>query len=696
MAALVKRRTSDCDLGLLACSIGLLFFALTLSASRPVVAQRVDIQIANRVRAPSLDGGTDWINSAGPIALRQLRGKFVVLDFWTYCCINCLHILPELKRLEEAYPNELVVIGVHAPKFANERDTENIREAVIHYHIDHPVVNDANAVIAKKYNVPGWPSLRIIDPQGYVIGTHYGEATFEMLDRFLRRRVARYRREGTLDETPLRFDLERYASAPTPLRFPGKVLADSASSRLFVTDTGHHRIVVATLEGKLLGVIGSGREGSDNGDYAQASFSSPQGLALHDDKLYVADTENHQLRMVDLAQKRVTTIAGTGEQRRQFVVRSPGRATKIQLASPWALWLRENELYVAMAGSHQIWKMLLDRKRIYPFAGSGTEDIIDGPMLARRPFQKGVSAFAQPSGLASDGTRLFVADSEGSSIRVVPLRPNAPVTTLLGTSRLPSRRLFTFGDRDGPLPQALLQHPLGVAFSGDHLYVADTYNNKIKAVHVNRRTITTISGDGRPGDTDGPARFNEPAGLSIAGDTLFVADTNNHVVRAIELGRQHAVRTIEIKGLKPPSISDEKPPLKLPNTKNRPFGPATVRASDRDELLVQLKLELPAGQSLNPSAPMGYVVEAVTGDQIFQADVVGQRLPISAAANEIEIGLPLARRDGIATLRLALVYYFCNDGAKALCRMGAVSWTGKLTVSDTADSDRLRLEYVAR
>jgi hypothetical protein len=261
---------------------------------------------------------------------------------------------------------------------------------------------------------------------------------------------------------------------------------------------------------------------------------------------------------------------------------------------------------------------------------------------------------------------------------------------------LPSARLFTFGDRDGPLPQALLQHPLGVAFSGNRLYVADTYNNKIKTIDVPRQTISTIAGDGRSGATDGPARFNEPGGLSITGDHLYVADTNNHLVRVIELDRQNAVRTIQFKELTPPPASSEEPHLELPNAQNRPFGPVTIRASERGDLRVYVQLELPAGQSLNPNAPMGYVVENLSGDAILKTDIVGKRRPISEVATEFELSLPLAQRQGNATLRLSLVYYFCNDGAKALCRLGSVRWTGKLAVSDTADSDRLELKYVAK
>ena len=267
-----------------------------------------------RVKAPALDGGVDWINTAGPIDLAQLRGKFVLLDFWTYCCINCMHILPELKKLEHAYPNEIVVIGVHSAKFATEQDTKNIQDAVLRYEIEHPVVNDARHKIWDRFEVESWPTLRVIDPEGYVVAGNSGEIDFESLDKFFKRAIPYYREKGLLDTTPLRFELASYKAAATPLRFPGKLLADEKSDRLYIADSNHNRIVVARLDGTLVDTIGSGEAGATNGAYAAASFDHPQGMALDAGRLYVADTENHLLRTVDLAKKQVETIAGTGHQ----------------------------------------------------------------------------------------------------------------------------------------------------------------------------------------------------------------------------------------------------------------------------------------------------------------------------------------------------------------------------------------------
>ena len=346
-----------------------------------------------RIRVPPFPEGLSWINTAGPIQLNQLRGKFVLMDFWTYCCINCMHILPELKKLETAYPNNLVVIGVHSAKFATEQDSQNIAEAVLRYRIEHPVVNDANHALWDRFGVNAWPTVVLVDPEGYAVWGTSGEITFEQVDAVLKPAIAYYRKRKLLDETPLRFDLEAYKARATPLSFPGKVLADESGGRLFIADSNHNRIVIARLDGTLAAVIGSGSPGAGDGDFAAAQFNQPQGMALEGETLYVADTENHLIRKIDLAAKSVTTIAGTGRQSRERPpVGKTAAARAIALSSPWDLWLRGSDLYVAMAGSHQIWRMRLERGTIGPYAGNGREDIVDGPLLSRHPYQPGYAS----------------------------------------------------------------------------------------------------------------------------------------------------------------------------------------------------------------------------------------------------------------------------------------------------------------
>jgi DNA-binding beta-propeller fold protein YncE len=519
------------------------------SATVPVWAA-LPAPFARRLPVRPFPANLEWINVARPIDLGELRGKFVLLDFWTLGCINCMHIIPELQKLEKAWPNELVVIGVHSAKFASEKQTQNIKEAVLRYGVKHPVVNDSQFAVWNSFGVNAWPSLVLIDPQGYAVWGQSGEVTFEQVDAVLRAAAPFYRQNGLLDSRPLKLEAETDKATRTPLRFPGKILADEAGGRLFVADSGHNRIVVTQLDGSLLAAIGPGAVGSADGDYAVAEFNSPQGMALDGQSLYVADTWNHLIRKVDLAARRVTTVAGTGEQNR--TTPPMGRMAKplaTALSSPWDLLLHDNRLYIAMAGLHQIWMMRLDRPAIGVYAGNGVEDIVNGPIEPRRLYQPGFASFAQPSGLASDGQWLYVADSEGSSIRAVPFEARQKVRTVVGTADLPSARLFTFGDVDGRGQSVRLQHPLGLAYYEGRLYVTDTYNNKIKVIDPATGEVRTLVGSTTAGRTDDPPAFDSPGGIAAAAGKLYVADTDNHLIRVIDLRRDNRVSTLSIRGM---------------------------------------------------------------------------------------------------------------------------------------------------
>ncbi|WP_250847032.1 thioredoxin-like domain-containing protein [Aquisphaera insulae] len=482
---------------------------------------------------PSLEGGVGWINS-DPVKLSDLKGKVVLLDFWTYCCINCHHVLPTLAKIEEKYKDEVVVIGVHSGKFSAERDVENIRRKVAEYRIKHPVVNDANMVIWERFGVSSWPTLVLITPEGKIGGAHGGEIAFEDLDQAIGQTIARYKDQ--INRKRLTFAPEMDKVAKGPLLFPGKVHADSKGNRLFITDTGHNRIIQTDLEGKSPLVIGSGEEGLKDGGFGEARFNRPQGTFLSGDLLYVADTENHAIRAVDLKEKQVRTISGDGKQApRSPLERYEGAAAGSALSSPWDLIEIPGSplLYIAMAGPHQIWRLDPAAGKIGVWAGSGYENIQDGdPEDAR---------FAQPSGLATDGEHLFVADSEVSGIRTISgIAARKP-----HVGRIVGEGLFQFGDVDGHGPKVRLQHCLGVAYGGGTLYIADTYNNKIKACDPKTRIVKTFAGDGKPGDADAPARFYQPGGLAVAGDRLYVADTNNHKIRVIDIPTR-AVRTLAL------------------------------------------------------------------------------------------------------------------------------------------------------
>ena len=486
-----------------------------------------------RIRAPELQGGLNWLNTAGPLHLRDLRGKIVILDFWTFCCINCIHTLPDLAKLEKKYANQLVVVGVHSAKFDNEKDSENIRKAILRYEISHPVVNDANMSIWNAYGVMSWPTLFLIDPEGYLVGKGSGEGLYDALDNSIAKLIQVSREKKTLIEKPPQFELARFQEKGSrPLFFPGKILADDPSRRLFIADSTHHRIVITDLDGRKIAIAGSGEPGRQDGPFDQAGFNDPQGMALSGDTLYVADRKNNLIRALNLKKQTVRTIAGTSEQgeNRRF----GGPALKTGLNSPWDLCLIGQRLFIAQAGFHQIWTLELEKDRLDPYAGNGFEKIRDGVLDE--------ASFAQPSGLTANGDTLYVADSEVSAIRAISIK-NGEVKTIVG------RGLFDFGDEDGVGDQVRLQHALGVLFHEGKLYVADTYNGKIKVIDPENRSCMTFFGE--PAGWLGKRLLYEPGGLSQANGKLYVADTNNHRIQVVDL-KTKAASTLVLQGVEPP------------------------------------------------------------------------------------------------------------------------------------------------
>jgi thiol-disulfide isomerase/thioredoxin len=464
------------------------------------------------IHAPELDAGIAWLNTDRPLSIRELRGSVVILDFWTYCCINCIHVVPTLRAIEERYRSEpVVVIGVHSGKFDAERDPLRIKEAVRRYDIRHPVVVDDDMEIWSRYGVRSWPTLVIVRPDGTIAAIAPGEPELEMLDGFIAKQLEESRHKGLLAPTPLVL----HAPESTPaslLRYPGKVTA-LPDGRVLVSDSGHHRLLLCAPDGRVELTIGSGFRGLADGPIAEAAFDDPQGACLHDGALYVADTRNHVIRRVELDRGVVTTVAGTGELGHVAPRdRVPGK--QIALRSPWDITCIGEALYVAMAGSHQIWRFFPTTGEIEVFAGSGVEALIDGSLEE--------SAFAQPSGLTSAGSVLYVADSETSAVRAVDLEARR-VRTIVGEG------LFDFGDVDGPAASARMQHALGVApLPGGDLLVADSYNGKLKRIAflpTGAHVTTVLEG------------LREPGGVAVAPDgSVLVVDTNAHRLARVKGG----------------------------------------------------------------------------------------------------------------------------------------------------------------
>jgi DNA-binding beta-propeller fold protein YncE len=609
-----------------------------------------------------LDRALAWLNTDRPLRIgRELRGQVVLLDFWTYCCINCMHVLPDLEHLERRFAGRaFVVIGVHSAKFANEAERRNVRAAVQRYGIAHPVALDDDLSIWRSYGVRSWPTRILIDPEGYVAGSVPGEGHLEAFENSIERLLDEHAKKGTL-AAPLTLRPEGSVESPSGLRFPGKVLADRHGGRVFVADSGHHRIVVARWPDEagrceVERVVGSGTPGLADGVAAEASFRSPQGMALARGKLYVADTENHAIRAIDLHTFDVSTFAGTGA---MTYDRAGGHRGAAQgLNSPWDLAIEGGTMYVAMAGLHQVWRFELGTGMGRAFAGSGRENLTDGAAEQ--------AALAQPSGLALRGNVLYVADSETSSIRGIDLAEER-VFTVIGEG------LFDFGDVDGHYPVARLQHPLGVAAWQDRLFVADSYNHKVKMIDPETRSAITVLGDGEPGGMapGGALRLAEPGGLSVSDNDLMIADTNNHRVVWAEWSG-HAWRELAFESLAPPRGEDaEADAIEM--------GSATLR----ERVPVRLLLDgmLPADGYPNAEAPLTVRIRR-DGRTLFQTTRSGAPFPI-------EVILPAdAVEEG--EWRIEMSYAYCTSGEQSLCVPARASW--RIAVSlDRAGAAELHL-----
>ncbi|MFG2618819.1 NHL domain-containing thioredoxin family protein [Streptomyces sp. NPDC048507] len=469
-----------------------------------------------RVRAPELTGEGGWLNTGGnALTLADLRGRIVILDFWTFCCINCLHVLDELRELEEKHRDTVVIIGVHSPKFVHEADHAAVADAVERYGVHHPVLDDPELATWKQYAVRAWPTLVVIDPEGYVVAQHAGEGHAHAIERLVAELEAEHAAKGTLR----RGDGPYVAPEPvaTDLRFPGKALL-LENGNLLVSDSTRHQLVELSPDGEdVVRRIGSGERG-----FGPDAFSEPQGLALlPDGRVVVADTVNHALRAYDPATGAVETVAGTG---RQWWQGSPtsGPALETDLSSPWDVAWWRGRVWIAMAGVHQLWTWDPEAGTVQVAAGTTNEGLVDGPAAE--------AWFAQPSGLSAAGDRLWIADAETSALRYAePAGADGAdgyvIRSAVGTG------LFDFGHRDGDAAQALLQHPLGVtALPDGSVAVCDTYNHALRRFDPATGQVTTLATD-----------LREPSDAVLVGGDIVVVESARHRLTRLRLPEE-AVR----------------------------------------------------------------------------------------------------------------------------------------------------------
>ncbi|KAH8421229.1 hypothetical protein KR009_006120 [Drosophila setifemur] len=572
----------------------------------------------------------DWFNVSRPLTLAGLRGKIVILDFFTYCCINCMHVLPELHSLEDKISVEsgLVIVGVHSPKFENERDTANICSAVQRYGITHPIVNDSGSALWRSLGIRCWPTLMIISPAGSPILILMGEGNGKFLQEFISAAIYLFNQQGKIDKKSLPLQLSTHQVPASNLKFPAKI-ARSPQGQYAIADAGNNRVLIVARDGLVKHKIGGHNAGFVDGNLSAARFNSPQGLTFIDENtLIVADTENHALRKICLTSGVVNTLAGTGVQGSERIGGCPGLMQT--MSSPWDVAVfrtrdmdmsfhldecnvpEKTIVLISMSGTHQIWGYFPEGiiwwkfRKFEPFCcvsliGNGLEE-------NRNNSYPQNAAFAQPSGLAMSKDFLFIADSESSSIRKASMI-DGKVMPIVGGDRNPLN-LFAFGDVDGKLFNAKLQHPLGVSCNnaGNRIYVADTYNHKIKVIDVETNYISTLDIQNQEGNT---LVLNEPAGLCLDYEelNLLVADTNNHVIHLVDLMTLKAQPfPLDFSNVAPASETDS-PPFQH---KDRVHVFKTLPLHYCKKSMIRFIIRLSSELKFTEDAPQKWVIKTVS------------------------------------------------------------------------------------
>ena len=607
-------------------------------------------------RAPELIGDT-WFGTANrAISISDFKGRFLLLDFWTLCCVNCHHVLAELRPIEEKFKEVLTVVGVHSPKFEHEKLPESVAAAIDRHEIHHPVLNDPNMTTWQAYGVRAWPTLVLVDPNGEITATFSGEGHAHAIEALLDKLVPEFEATGELTRGAGLY------KAPAPsslaLKQPGKIVAVPSNyqqllggAELLVSNSGAHNLVglsAANLTEPTI-TIGQGIRGSEDGSFESASFAEPYGAVFVDAELagqvgahlLVADTANHLIRAINLETKTVFTIAGTGEQWMQADSTS-GPALEVNISTPWDIELLDGHLLIAMAGEHRIWKYDLHNKSLDIFAGTTNEGLVDGDFAQ--------AWFAQPSALVQSkitSGKVWIIDAETSALRAAE---GGKISSQIG------KGLFDFGHVDGPAGQALLQHPLGVLELPDgNLLIADTYNRAIRKYSPATNQVTTIARD-----------LSEPSDLELVetatGPKLAIVETaaNRITLLAIEPGalvQGAAMRTTRpaldvLAGKLTIDVTFSAPPGQKLDDR---YGPSTflVVSSTPKELLLEgagNSTELSRAVVLNPAITEGVLHVAAKGASCDESELGAQ-----CHIHQQDWGIPIrVSETGLSVLELVL------------------------------------------
>jgi thiol-disulfide isomerase/thioredoxin len=568
----------------------------------------------------------EWLNSQNEITLEDLKGRAILLHFWNRSCSPCIEALPAIKKLENDLGSKLTVIGVYSAKFENEKRSSVILNAILKHDINSLVINDIDLKLWNEFEVKAWPTFVLISPTGHEYERYEGIGELGEVTKDVRNMVSKYRYE--INRAPLPILPEKFSQIGNVLSFPSKLEYASdlkqgshKISALFVANSGQNSIVVSSLAGGILFKIGSGREGFADGNFSEAQFRAPQGTLFSKQKLYVVDTGNHALRVIDFETKQVSTLIGNGE--KGGIISGEIDADEIGLASPTDLefFPNRNKIIISNSGTHQILSYDLESGKITPLAGSGKKGSKDGKYPN--------NSLSQTSDMVVSRKKIYFLDALTSSLRV--LDGEGDVKTLVTSG---------------------LQNPLALTTDGIRLYIADSFNNRIKKYHIANKKLTTLIG-GQAGDSVGrTTHFDSPEGIIRVMNRIYIADANNNRIVVLNSSKLTS------------EILDVIPPLKLPKEGFLEYLP-NLQKSDLISVSpnknIALNINLNKGWKINEDGPSFINLLELIGDD--EANLITSFDWYFVKKKKVT--LPKLSKGEDYLLQGSI--YYCEDKKNALC-----------------------------
>ena len=617
---------------------------------------------------PKDNAKAHWINVERPLTSDDLKDRVILLNFWTYDCVACMHVLPQIKELEKELGNKLTVISIHSGKFDNQKDFNAITKATLRHDITHTVIDDSSLKIWNAFGAKAWPTLVLIDPRGNIKKTYVGEKETANITDDVKKLTNKFRYE--LNRNALPILLEKNKIAKRVLNYPTKIeytknfpIKAHNAPAFFIANSGQNNILVVSLSGEIILQIGSGKSGFRDGNFENAEFSMPEGMLYDAGKLYVADSGNHSIRLVNFKEQTVTTIVGTG-QKGEAISGNSAEAKDVELASPTDLefYPSANHIAIANSGTNQILQYSLVKQEISVLAGSGDEGISDGKYPQ--------NSLAQPSDLVVYNSKLYFVDSETSALRV--LEKDGEIKTLIG------KGLFNFGYKNGNKNQALMQHPLALTADDTGIYIVDSFNHAIRKYDISSGEMSTVIG-GVKGDSLGSSantKFDEPEGIISILDRFYVVDSNNNRIVIISRGKLSS------------ELLDVLPPLQLPKEGFLQYLPNLYKADEVKvaDQNVALKINLKKGWKINDLGPSFINLLEMVSDE--EANLIATFDWNMIANNELK--LPIL--DSSKNYMLQGVIYYCENKKNALCYVS--SYEQKLKSNSDEKNNLINIELI--